>query len=77
MEFRKVKKTVEILNVKHVQHPFSSPEHLMKTGRKSCYFCNKRYSKCDFAGVVMTDKGSKICCDDCAVKFEKGLENEA
>jgi len=27
-------------------------------------------------GITMSDKGSKLCCDDCAKQFESALSNE-
>ena len=78
MEFKKVKKTVEVRNITNVKYPFSSPEIVLKRRKeKPCYFCGKKYGKCEFLGITMSDKGSKICCDDCAVKFKRGLKNEA
>jgi len=78
MEFKKVVQIIETRNITAVQHPFSSPEAILKVRKeKTCYFCNKKYSKCKTLGVTTSDKGGKICCDDCAIKFKEGLENEA
>jgi hypothetical protein len=62
--------------IQSVRYPFSSVESALRIRcEKSCTFCGKKYKDCKAIGVAMTDKGSRPCCDDCAERFNRGLEN--
>jgi len=77
MEWTKVTEQISIRNITVVKYPYSNPKSAMRIRKeKSCFFCSKKYSDCEFLGITMSDKGSKLCCDDCAKKFESTLSNE-
>lgn len=78
MEWKKETKTINKRNITQVQYPWSTPEAAIRIRReKGCFFCGKKYSDCKFLGITMSDKGSKLCCDDCAKHFESALANES
>ncbi len=78
MEWKKVTQQISKRNITVVKYPYSTPESAMRIRKeKGCFFCGKKYSNCEFLGITMSDKGSKICCDDCAKQFESALANEA
>jgi hypothetical protein len=61
--------------IKSIKHPYSNRNSIIDIRtEKNCVFCNKRYFDCDFFGIVMTDKGSKICCDDCCKNIDNQLK---
>ena len=77
MEWERVTKLVEKRNITTVKYPYSTPQAAIRVRReKCCFFCGKKYENCEFLGITMTDKGSKICCDDCAKSFEIATLNE-
>ena len=77
MEWEKVTQHIEKRNITAVKYPYSTPQAAMQIRReKGCFFCGKKYEDCEFLGITMSDKGSKMCCDDCAKSFESVLANE-
>ena len=77
MEWKKVTQTISKRNIINVKYPYSTPESAIRVRKeKGCFFCGKKYSDCEFLGITMSDKGSKICCDDCATQFESALAKE-
>ena len=77
MEWKKVTQHIEKRNITAVRYPYSTPRALIQIRRESeCFFCKKKYEDCEFLGITMSDKGNKICCDDCAKSFEGALANE-
>lgn len=64
--------------IKSMSYPYSERNKIIAIRmERNCIFCSKYYLKCDFFGIVFTDKGSKICCDDCCKNIEsQGLKNE-
>lgn len=79
MEITKTITTTKKWEVKTLKYPYSNRNSIIDIrSEKYCVFCGKHYFKCDFFGIVMTDKGSKICCDDCCKNIEgQGVRNSA
>lgn len=77
MKWEKVTQQISKRNITAVLYPYSTPESAIRIRKeKGCFFCKKKYSDCEFLGITMSDKGSKISCDDCAKQFESALANE-
>ena len=73
MEFTKTKTTIDKREVTALRYPFSTKESVLRIRKeKTCWFCAKKYEDSEYFGGVMTNKGSKICCDDCCKSFEQG-----
>lgn len=72
-----ITKTISITKkweINSIKYPYSNRNSVIDIRtEKSCVFCSKKYFDCDFFGLVFTDKGSKICCDDCCNKIEINL----
>ena len=75
MSFVFEKKIIKRFTISSVRYPFASVDSALRIRRENrCLFCSKPYMDCKELGVVMTDKGSRPCCDDCAKEFKKKLE---
>jgi hypothetical protein len=70
----KIKKitTTKKWEVKTIKYPYSNTDSVINIrSEKCCVFCDKPYLKCNFFGIVMTDKGSNICCDECCENIDE------
>lgn len=77
MDFVKTVTSTFKTKINHVKHPFSNVENILKIRKeKLCWFCRKKFKDCDFIGLAFTDKGNKLCCDECSLKFSETIENE-
>lgn len=71
MEFVKTKTIIDKRNITSLKYPVGSKASILTIRKeKSCWFCGKKYEDSQHFGVVMTNKGSKICCDDCCELFK-------
>lgn len=39
-----------------------------------CYACNRAFEAGEKISLVFTDKGNKVVCQECALKFKRELE---
>lgn len=77
MKWKRVTENIKSRNIAAVNYPFSKKESILRIrSETTCWFCHKKYEDCEFFGITMSDKGSKICCDDCAIEFKSGLDVE-
>ncbi len=70
-----IKKTKYV--IKQARFPMLKVSSVLKTRKERiCFVCDENFSKQEDLGLMITDKGNKLCCEKCGPVIVKMLEKE-